>query len=93
MTDLIRWDGPQAGDNYTGHAGAVDAHLFQIWAPVFEDEEYCLTSSLPGLRPGEALSYGATADELKPRAEELFRQWLASIGAVVPGPEIRTGES
>ena len=84
--DLIRWHGPQAGGHYSGHAGSQDAMLFNIWSPAGlpGDEEWVLTSSLPGQRPGEALSYGPSPEPLKARAEELLREFAASIGAVFP---------
>lgn len=84
MVDLIRWNDTQYG-GLTGHVGSVDPWLFQIYRPDRADEEWLLSSQLPGHLG--LLRHGSDRDSLKPEAEELLRQWLGSLGAVFPEPE------
>jgi hypothetical protein len=87
MTDLIRWE-RSASDGYLGYAGTLTDPLFQIWPPDRRDDEWMLQMSTIAGRSGSPV-YGSGPDglkELKGRAEEMLREFAASIGAVFPGP-------
>lgn len=80
MTDLIRWE-PNRTDGLLGYAGTLaDPWVFQIFR---NDGRWMLMSQLPG---DHSRHRADDCDELKARAEELLREFAASIGAVFPEP-------
>jgi hypothetical protein len=82
MTDLIRWEDNGTADFLGGYPGTTDTCLFEMYGPGGLNAEWTLQSFLPG-QVG-VTRFGASPDELKPRAEELLREFTASVGAVFP---------
>lgn len=73
----IRWEPTEYG-GLTGHVHLVDPWLFQIWKPDRDCDDWLLSSVLPG--QFNRVKYAATRDQLKPEAEELLREFAASLG-------------
>jgi len=83
--DLIRWQDNDFG-GYLGFAGTLPDWFCQIWKPDRDGDEWVLQRSAMAGRT-DRVRYGSGADELKARAEELLREFAASIGAVFPDEE------
>lgn len=81
MADRIRWSDNDYG-GLIGCAGTLDPHAFQIWKPLEGESEWVLTASLPGME--QVARYGPDPAALKPDAEQLFAEFVSSLGAVFP---------
>ena len=81
MADRIRWN-DDGFATFTGHIGTLNPHAFQIWKPLGDEGEWVLTAALPGM--GNVARYGDGPEALKPEAERLLAQFVASLGAVFP---------
>lgn len=79
-TELIRWEDNGYG-SFHGHAGSVPGIFFKLLRPHAADDEWCLqpTTGLLG-----KIQYGPDPDELKARAGEMLREFIASLGAALP---------
>jgi len=71
------------GNDYTGPVGVMGPFAFFI-VRVYAAEKWMLTAELPGLGRKQARS--DDPDELKATAERWLEEFVASLGAVFPGP-------
>ena len=80
-TARIRWEPTQYG-GWTGHVGALETWLFQVWKPDPDfDKEWRLDSVLPGQF---AWHLTGEPEALKKGAEAWLEEFVSSLGAVFP---------
>ena len=79
----IRW-AEEGGGDAIGFAGTASRGLFTIWAPRRDEEEWAVTTGLPG-KPNEC-RYGADRGEVEAEAEEWLEEFASSLGAIFPEP-------
>ena len=87
MTDRIRWEAGQFG-NLVGYAGTVESWVFQVWhISDDEDSHWSLISSLPDAQNWNAADPD-DPEPLKAEAERWLTEFVSSLGAVFPDPEL-----
>jgi len=75
MADRIRWELSNLG-SLLGNVGTCEPWLFQIYKPG-QDSLWVLINALPGIWPPHD---NADPEALKPEAEKVLQEFLASLG-------------
>lgn len=84
MSERIRWQDAEH-NNIVGYVGTIDDRVFKLQHPVLAGQRWVLTTDLPGWL-NEVV--GGTPGELKARAEQALEEFVSSLGAIFPDPEL-----
>lgn len=85
QSDRIRWEISPGTKSILGYVGTLDPWAFQIWTGG-GGKVWQLITQLPGMT-GRGHVESADPGLLKARAEEILREFIATLGAVFPDDE------
>jgi len=81
MTERIRWE-PLLGGNFDGYVGTMTSPMFEVFSVNMVQPWVVRSDLLAGY------STGTHPDDLKAEAERWLEEFVASIGAIFPTPEL-----
>jgi hypothetical protein len=84
MSARIRWE-PAGLLGCEGYVGTFTEPAFGIYGPDGANESWLLAI---GLAAGTGFIYGSSSGELKAEAERWLEEFVSSLGAIFPDPEL-----